>query len=283
MPSGVSYVLENRDLMKRTFPQVFEGLRVRPVDDYPEQAARDARSDRAARRRPPSPRSCCSRRACTTRPTSSTASWRSRWASSWSKGATWSSRTSRSACAPPRACARVDVIYRRIDDDFLDPADLPPRLAARRARPDGRLSRRQCRAGQRARQRRRRRQGDLRLRAGHDPLLPGRGSDPAQRADLPLLARDGPPARAAESRQAGGQGANEAGGYGMLIGPHSTARRARGVRRQDHRQSAQLHRAAHAGACPACPRSSTTSSKAATSICAPTFSTARTSTSCPAG
>jgi len=28
-------VLENRDLMKRTFPQVFEGLRVRPVDDYP--------------------------------------------------------------------------------------------------------------------------------------------------------------------------------------------------------------------------------------------------------
>ena len=26
VPSGVSYVLENRDLMKRTFPQVFEGL-----------------------------------------------------------------------------------------------------------------------------------------------------------------------------------------------------------------------------------------------------------------
>jgi len=35
VPSGVSYVLENRDLMKRTFPEVFEGLRVRPVDDYP--------------------------------------------------------------------------------------------------------------------------------------------------------------------------------------------------------------------------------------------------------
>src|SRR5262245_49926878 len=35
VPSGVSYVLENRALMKRTFPQVFEGLRVRPVDDYP--------------------------------------------------------------------------------------------------------------------------------------------------------------------------------------------------------------------------------------------------------
>ena len=35
VPSGVSYVLENRDLMKRTFPRVFEGLHIRPVDTYP--------------------------------------------------------------------------------------------------------------------------------------------------------------------------------------------------------------------------------------------------------
>ncbi len=34
-PSGVSYVLENRVVMKRTFPQVFESSRIRPVDDYP--------------------------------------------------------------------------------------------------------------------------------------------------------------------------------------------------------------------------------------------------------
>jgi hypothetical protein len=34
-PSGVSYVLENRLIMKRVFPQVFENLHVRPVDDYP--------------------------------------------------------------------------------------------------------------------------------------------------------------------------------------------------------------------------------------------------------
>jgi len=37
VPSGVSYVLENRDLMKRTFPSVFEGLRVRPVAEYPDK------------------------------------------------------------------------------------------------------------------------------------------------------------------------------------------------------------------------------------------------------
>jgi len=36
-PSGVSYVIENREVMKRTLPQVFEGLGVVPVEDYPER------------------------------------------------------------------------------------------------------------------------------------------------------------------------------------------------------------------------------------------------------
>ncbi len=36
-PSGVSYVLENRQLLKRTFPRVFEASRVRPVNDYPDR------------------------------------------------------------------------------------------------------------------------------------------------------------------------------------------------------------------------------------------------------
>ena len=36
-PSGVSYVLQNRQVLKRTFPQVFDASRVRPVDDYPAQ------------------------------------------------------------------------------------------------------------------------------------------------------------------------------------------------------------------------------------------------------
>lgn len=39
-PSGVSYVLENREVMKRTFPQVFEGSRIVPVEDYPERLLR---------------------------------------------------------------------------------------------------------------------------------------------------------------------------------------------------------------------------------------------------
>ena len=35
VPSGVSYMLGNRELLKRTFPAVFDKLSVRPVSDYP--------------------------------------------------------------------------------------------------------------------------------------------------------------------------------------------------------------------------------------------------------
>jgi uncharacterized circularly permuted ATP-grasp superfamily protein len=36
-PSGVSYVLENRRAMKRSFPDMFERIGVRPVDQYPQE------------------------------------------------------------------------------------------------------------------------------------------------------------------------------------------------------------------------------------------------------
>lgn len=35
-PSGVSYVLENREVMKRMLPELFHGVQVAPVEDYPE-------------------------------------------------------------------------------------------------------------------------------------------------------------------------------------------------------------------------------------------------------
>jgi uncharacterized circularly permuted ATP-grasp superfamily protein len=34
-PSGVSYVMENREVLKRTFPVIFETMRVYPIDNYP--------------------------------------------------------------------------------------------------------------------------------------------------------------------------------------------------------------------------------------------------------
>lgn len=35
VPSGVSYMLENRQVMKRVFPDLFENVNILPVDDYP--------------------------------------------------------------------------------------------------------------------------------------------------------------------------------------------------------------------------------------------------------
>jgi len=37
VPSGVSYMLENRLVMKRVFPELFEAYHILPVDDYPAQ------------------------------------------------------------------------------------------------------------------------------------------------------------------------------------------------------------------------------------------------------
>ena len=118
---------------------------------------------------------------------------------------------------------RVDVIYRRIDDDFLDPktfrADsvlgVPGLMDVYQGRPR--------RAGQRARHRRRRRQGRLRLRAADHQVLPGRG-DHHSRTCRPTSA---PTTRdrqhvLAHLRELVVKAANESGGYGMLIGPHST-------------------------------------------------------------
>lgn len=37
VPSGVSYMLENRSVMKRVFPELFEQVPILPIDDYPSQ------------------------------------------------------------------------------------------------------------------------------------------------------------------------------------------------------------------------------------------------------
>ena len=62
-------------------------------------------------------------------------------------------------------------------------ARVPPRLAARRPRAGACLPRGHGRDRQRVRHGCRRRQGDLPLRPGDDPLLPRRGADPQQRRD----------------------------------------------------------------------------------------------------
>ena len=40
VPSGVSYMVENREITKRTLPEIFESYSILPVDDYPSQLYR---------------------------------------------------------------------------------------------------------------------------------------------------------------------------------------------------------------------------------------------------
>jgi uncharacterized circularly permuted ATP-grasp superfamily protein len=35
VPSGVSYMVENREITKRVLPEIFENYSILPVDDYP--------------------------------------------------------------------------------------------------------------------------------------------------------------------------------------------------------------------------------------------------------
>ncbi len=44
VPSGVSYMLENREVMKRVFPELFQDYVIHPIDDYPDRLAACLRS-----------------------------------------------------------------------------------------------------------------------------------------------------------------------------------------------------------------------------------------------
>ena len=39
VPSGVSYMLENRVITKRVFPELLQGIDILPIDDYPDPVA----------------------------------------------------------------------------------------------------------------------------------------------------------------------------------------------------------------------------------------------------
>ena len=119
---------------------------------------------------------------------------------------------------------RVDVIYRRVDDEYLDPVQFksdsmlgcPGLLAAARAG-----ERHHC---QRGRQRRRRRQRvDLHLPPGSGPLLPQRRACPAERGYL-AAGRAGRPRRGQLDRldELVVKPVDGSGGKGLVIGPQAS-------------------------------------------------------------
>ena len=118
-PSGVSYVLENRAVMKQTFPRVFEGLAVRPVVDYPSRllstlegvAPHDAARPSVAVLTPGEFNSAYFEHSFLAQ----------QMGVELVEGSDLVVSNGAVHMRTTRGLERVDVLYRRIDDDFLDP------------------------------------------------------------------------------------------------------------------------------------------------------------------
>ncbi|MAQ17178.1 MAG: hypothetical protein CMN30_20590 [Sandaracinus sp.] len=119
VPSGVSYVLENRAVMKRTFPEVFEGLQVQPVEDYPERLLQMLLEM--------APEGVDEPRAVVLTPGSYNSAYfehsflAQQMGVELVQGSDLVVHDGRVRMRTTSGLVRVDVIYRRIDDDFLDP------------------------------------------------------------------------------------------------------------------------------------------------------------------
>ena len=254
-PSGVSYVLENRKVMKRTFPQVFAASRIRPVDDYPSQL-RDT-LEYLAPDGVESPRVVV----LTPGPYNSAYFEHSFLAQQMgvelvegrdlvvSDGYVWMRTT--------KGFERVDVIYRRIDDDFLDPtvfrADsmlgvpglmevyTAGRVALANAPGTGVADDKVVYAYV---------PKIMKYYLGEDIILPNVPTYIcAEESDRQLRAGEHLPTLVVKA-------ANESGGYGMLVGPHCVEAGAGGVRGEDRRRTRATTSPSRRCRCRACRRSS---------------------------
>lgn len=221
VPSGVSYVLENRDVLKRTFPQVFEGSRVRPVDDYPSQLLETLESII------PTVTYGHPSVVLLTPGIHNSAYFEHSFLAQQMgiqlvegqdlvvyDGRVWMRTT--------KGLSRVDVIYRRIDDDFLDPEAFRPdsmlgvpglmevyragRVALANAPGNGVADDKVVYAYV---------PDMIRYYLGEDAILP----------NVPTYHcwRDKDRSHVLQNlEKLVVKSANEAGGYGMLVGPHST-------------------------------------------------------------
>ena len=123
-PSGVSYVMENRRVMTRVFPDLFGTHRVRPVDDYPSHLLRSLRNAAATNTSDPTVV------VLTPGPFNSAYFEHSLLARQMGvelvEGPDLFCRDNVVYMRTTEGERRVDVIYRRIDDEYLDPMHFRP-------------------------------------------------------------------------------------------------------------------------------------------------------------
>jgi uncharacterized circularly permuted ATP-grasp superfamily protein len=119
-PSGVSYMLENRETMLQMFPELFSRIPVRPVSGYPANLRRSL--------------AACAPPACNGKPVVAVLTpgihnsayfehsfLADQMGSELVEGQDLRVVDGRIAMRTTRGYAAIDVLYRRVDDDFLDP------------------------------------------------------------------------------------------------------------------------------------------------------------------
>ena len=123
-PSGVSYVMENRRVMTRVFPNLFGTHRVRSVDDYPSHLLRALRNAAATNESDPTVV------VLTPGPFNSAYFEHSLLARQMGvelvEGPDLFCRDNAVYMRTTEGERQVDVIYRRIDDEYLDPMHFRP-------------------------------------------------------------------------------------------------------------------------------------------------------------
>ena len=119
-PSGVSYMLENREIMLRLFPELFSRYRIAPVENYPEELLDTLKSvaPRTVRGEPTA--------VLLTPGVANSAYYEHSFLADklgieLVEGRDLMVRDDVVYMRTTEGPKRVDVIYRRIDDDFLDP------------------------------------------------------------------------------------------------------------------------------------------------------------------
>ncbi len=244
VPSGVSYMLTNRRVMKRTFPQLFASYGVRPIEHYPQLLLATLRSLAPEGRPEPNI-------VLLTPGVFNSAYFEHTYLARQMgidlvEGRDLVTHDNIVYMRTTDGLKRVDVIYRRVDDDFSDPLVF---------RSDSALG---CAGLFNA------------YRAGNVTVSNAFGTgladdkavyayvprmiryylneDPisAQRGNLSAQRRQGPQARARQPRQAGGESRGRKRRLRHAHRPALHGAAARRVRAADRSQPAQLHRAAHA-------------------------------------
>jgi len=124
-PSGVSYMLENRETMMAMFPELFTKVRVRPVSDYPRRLARSL--------------AACAPDCAGQNPVVAVltpgiynsayfehAFLADQMGAELVEGSDLRVIDGRIAMRTTRGYQPIDVLYRRVDDEFLDPMTFNP-------------------------------------------------------------------------------------------------------------------------------------------------------------